>query len=126
MKEIGRPYNDIVILLHLSCRYKTYEFPPGSNSTMTLDNETTVAVARGSLQWPIPGQHTADMAVLPGLVSSEEVSALLSMMPETFDRDADTVDNEETFEFYLEVGYISYRGIIFGHVHVFQLFLNHF
>ena len=104
MKEIGRPYNNIAILLHLSCRYKTYEFSPGSNSTMTLDNETTVAVTRGSLQWPIPGQHTADMAVLPGLVSSEEVAALLSMMPETFDRDADTVDNEETFEFYLEVG----------------------
>lgn len=70
------------------------------NRTIDIEGQQ-FTLSEGSLEWPRIKQ-SARFAVLNSLVSLEEARSIIDFSPTNFDEDMDSVDNESTYEFYLE------------------------
>jgi hypothetical protein len=79
---------------------KPYEFESPTNRTFHV-GEMELSVADGTLVWP-GIDRVANFSVLTSLLTTTEVDSVIDLLPRDFDRDKDSVDDESTFEFYLE------------------------
>jgi hypothetical protein len=90
---------------------RLYSFPDAGlpNTTVSVGPWSS-SVAAGALAWPHVDAATtppARFTLVPGLLSRDEVAALLDIVRdnpelEVFDEDADSVDGASTHEFYIE------------------------
>ena len=79
-------------------------YPFTHNRTISInDGDWTGVEAEGFISWPelsTPRTPSA-MSVLVGLITPQEIQAILAALPHEFDEDLDTVDGQTTYEFYL-------------------------
>jgi hypothetical protein len=77
-----------------------YLFDPLANRSVRV-GQLDLSVADGTLMWP-GIERVANFSVITSLLTPAEVDLIISLLPRDFDRDKDSVDDESTFEFYLE------------------------
>lgn len=86
---------------------QTTVYSDWTNGTVTVKGET-MRVSRGSITWPAPLERETKFSVLPGLLPSDtidQVKSLLNPSKVDFDKTLDSVDAMPTREIYLHDGH---------------------
>jgi hypothetical protein len=82
-----------------------FQFPADSNRTTSISDEWSGVIAEGQVEWKNVATAPATFSVLQSLITPKEVNSILAELSDPsiqFDDDADSVDGQPTFEFYLQ------------------------